>query len=66
MPCAGALVPLPELMKEVQMSLKEIEILKKGFRELCGALSIDELMSNTELIKVIEKLERLFLLEQSV
>lgn len=34
-------------------------LLKKDFRELCGLLSIEEIMSNTELVNGIKRIEEL-------
>lgn len=33
--------------------------LKEDFRQWCGLLSIDEIVSNSKLIRVIERLERM-------
>ena len=40
---------------------EKLKDLKQEFYEWCGLLSIDEIVSNTNLIRVIERLERMLL-----
>ena len=42
------------------MEKKFVEEMKEEFRELCGALSVEEIMSNKPLISLIEKMEKMF------
>ena len=41
------------------MAKSELKSLKNEFYEWCGLLSIEEILSNSNLIKTIERLQRL-------
>jgi hypothetical protein len=43
------------------MSRVSIRVLKEDFYEWLGTLSVEEIMSNKELLRVIERLERMLL-----
>jgi hypothetical protein len=47
------------------MSKQLLEI-RNVFRNLCGALSVEEIFQNPELINSIERIENLFCSEQEV
>lgn len=54
------------LSNQLALSVKHnivplVQNLKKDFRDLCGLLSVEEIMSNGPLIRVIERLERMLL-----
>lgn len=48
-------------VSEVSRSSAVLTELKDEFHSWCGLLSIEEIISNTELIRVIERLERMLL-----
>ncbi len=42
------------------MELSALLELRRKFRELLGLLSVDELMANPALVRIVERLEKLF------
>lgn len=43
------------------MNTKTINDLRKEFHEWCGLLSIDEIGTNPDLMRIIERLERMLI-----
>jgi len=43
------------------MKIRSLSEVKRLFHEWCGSLSIDEIISNRELIQSIERIERMLL-----